>query len=397
VPGRPSRKRPPLTERPAWLRLIAGLLSLLLASSSAARTLEVGPERALRAPSDAARIARDGDTILIDAGTYAGDVAEWRASGLVIRAAGGPVVLRADGASIDGRGIWFTRGRDTTVEGITFVGATGPYGNGSGIRHHGVGLTVRYCRFLDNEMGLLTWNRPGDEVLVEFSVFARSGPGPRHNHNVYIGNAASFTMRGSYVHHAKVGHNVKSRAKVTRLLYNRIMDEGDGHSSYAVDLPNGGDALLLGNLVQQGPRTENVTLVSYGAEGIAHPVNRLRLVHNTLVNDHARRTFVRVHGLPSRVLLVNNLLAGPGIVYQGVPATLRNNAHLPAAPLADAAGFDYRPRYDLRIVDQALPPGTGTDLIAATLEYRHPAGTVPRRGRRPDIGALQWDDSARPP
>jgi len=90
-------------------------------------------------------------------------------------------------------------------------------------------------------------------------------------------------------------------------------------------------------------------------------------------------------------------IAGPGIVYRGVPATLRNNAHLPAAPLADAAGFDYRPRYDLRIVDQALPPGTATDLIAATLEYRHPAGTVARRGRRPDIGALEWDDSARPP
>lgn len=375
----------------ACLRLIALLAAALalLTPPLAARTLSVGPGRALEIPSAAALIARDGDVVEIDAGTYVGDVAHWRADRLTLRAVGGAVRLLANGASVDGKGIWFTTGRDTTVEGITFSGAIGPHGNGSGIRHHGLGLTVRYCRFEDNEMGLLTHNDPRDEVLVEFSVFTRSGPGPRHNHNVYIGRASRFTMRGSYVHHGKVGHNVKSRASVTRLLYNRIMDEHDGYSSYAVDLPDGGDALLLGNLIQQGPRTQNDAVVSYGAESRMHAFNRLQVVHNTIVNDHAQGTFVRVHGYPSRVLIVNNLFGGPGIAYDGRPAELRGNVHLADPPLVDRAGFDYRPRHDARIVDNAIPPGIPTDLIAPTLEYTHEARVRDRPGRHPDVGALE--------
>jgi len=98
---------------------------------------------------------------------------------------------------------------------------------------------------------------------------------------------------------------------------------------------------------------------------------------------------VRVHGLPFRVLLVNNLFAGPGTVHQGPPGERRNNGHLLDPPLADVAAFDYRPRFDLRIVDQALPAEIATDLIAASAEYRHEADVVPRSGRRPDIGTVE--------
>ena len=41
------------------------------------RTWRVGPDRSLTTPSAAAAVARDGDTVLIDAGSYAGDVATW--------------------------------------------------------------------------------------------------------------------------------------------------------------------------------------------------------------------------------------------------------------------------------------------------------------------------------
>jgi len=63
------------------LSVILGCLlctALLVAAEAAGpRTWRVGPDRELRAPSAAAAVARDGDTVLIDAGTYVGDVATW--------------------------------------------------------------------------------------------------------------------------------------------------------------------------------------------------------------------------------------------------------------------------------------------------------------------------------
>lgn len=47
------------------------------AGQSAGRILHVGPSRKLKRPSDAAAIVRRGDTVRIDAGTYA-DCAIWR-------------------------------------------------------------------------------------------------------------------------------------------------------------------------------------------------------------------------------------------------------------------------------------------------------------------------------
>jgi hypothetical protein len=95
----------------------------LLAGPVLARDLHVGPDRELQLPSQAARIARDGDRVLIDAGEYRGDAAVWRADGLRIEALGGPVLLRADGAHAEGKAIWVIKGRNTWVEGIAFEGA----------------------------------------------------------------------------------------------------------------------------------------------------------------------------------------------------------------------------------------------------------------------------------
>lgn len=374
---------------PKPLALPLLLLGMLVAASVQSRELLVGPGRALQKPSQAARVARNGDHVLIDAGVYRRDAAVWRANGLRIRAVGGPVVLRADGAHAQGKGTWVIAGRDTEIEGIAFEGAAVPDGNGAGIRHQGVGLTIRRCRFEDNQMGLLSGHKRDDEILIEESVFARNGPGPGPNHNLYVGRIAKLVVRGSSLHHARVGHNVKSRARVTHLLYNRIMDEADGNSSYAVDIPHGGDALLVGNLVQQGPLTENWALVSFGAQGRHHKYNRLRMAHNTLVNDAPDGIFVHVHPGQIEVSLVNNLMVGAGKTYVGVNAKNARDVRLVSSPFLDAASFDYRLRDDPTVVDRAvaLPPG----MPRPEWEYRHTARLVARPvvGKAPDVGALE--------
>ncbi len=99
----------------------------------------VGPSRTLKLPSQAARAAKDGDTIEIDAGDYVGDVAVWSANNLTIRGVNGRAKLRADGESAQGKGIWVTAGRDIRIESIEFTGARVGDGNGAGIRAEGPG------------------------------------------------------------------------------------------------------------------------------------------------------------------------------------------------------------------------------------------------------------------
>src|SRR5258706_8985648 len=243
--------------------------------------LRVGPKRELKRPSAAAEIARDGDVIEIDAGIYEGDAAVWRQHRLTIRGVGGRAHLRADGAEAEDKGIWVVKGNDTTIESGEFSEAKVEGENGAGIRLEGAGLTVRDCFFHDNENGILTGANAESDIVVEHSEFANNGFGDGQSHNLYIGRVRSFTLRFSYVHHALVGHNVKSRARRNIIAYNRIMDENDGRSSYAVEFPNGGLAVVIGNLIPKRPPNGNSTAVFYRGPGLLHPRNELYLVDHT--------------------------------------------------------------------------------------------------------------------
>jgi hypothetical protein len=62
------------------------------------RALHVGANRDIKLPSGAAKQAKDGEIIEIDAGNYRGDVAVWTASDILISGVGGRPHLDADGA-----------------------------------------------------------------------------------------------------------------------------------------------------------------------------------------------------------------------------------------------------------------------------------------------------------
>jgi hypothetical protein len=337
--------------------------------------LRVGPAQDIKTIAEAAHRAVDGDTIEIDSGDYVGDVAYWRQDRLHIRGVGGPPArLAAGGAHAAGKGIFVVAGDGVTIENLAFRDARVPDRNGAGIRIDRGRLRVIGCEFTHNENGILAGNDPDIEIDIEGSVFRDNGAGDGYTHDLYVGRIGRLAVSSCYFGGARSGHLLKSRARETFVRYSRLSGE-DSTSSYELDLPSGGRALLLGNLIQQGPNTENATIVTYGEEGYAWPDNDLLMAFNTIVNDRPQGgIFVAARPGAGRVRLAFDLHVGPGSVQLPREAQQLGVTAAGAADFADAAGFDYRLRRASAVAGRAGAAAAGTaDLSLPDREYVHPA------------------------
>jgi hypothetical protein len=368
------------------------LLLTALPSTVAGSVIQVGPGRTYTMPCQVSGVVVDGDTVEIDPGIYAGQACYWGANDLTLRGVGGRAWLQAPAVIPNGKAIWVIGGDNTLVENIELSDAAVPDANGAGIRQEGTNLTVRSCSFHDNQEGILTTADPASTILIEYSEFARNGAGDGFSHNMYIGNVGTFILRYCYSHLAVVGHEVKSRAAVNYIEYNRIMDEDAGTASYSIDLPNGGLAYVIGNLIEQGPLSQNSAIVTFAEEGASNPSQELYVVNNTIVNDLGRGTFVRVAGAPSASVLVNNVFWGGGTALNGT-GTLTNNLAGVDPMLADEAGYDYHLLPGSPAIDAGTDPGIGAGYdLAPISQYLDPADGEPRSmsGAAIDVGAYEY-------
>jgi hypothetical protein len=255
---------------------------------------------------------------------------------------------------------------------------------------------VRGCAFFDNENGLLTANFGDAELVIEDSVFAQAPrvEGKLH-HLLYVGRIASLQVSGSRFHAGHVGHLLKSRARRTALAYNLLLDGAGGRASYEVDLPNGGDALLLGNVIGQSAGTENPVLVAYGAEGDAWPQSRLRMAHNTLISERLGPAwFLRVwtERLPqgTQVQALNNLTVGLGVLALGAGGKFDGNFPATRQMLVAVDSLDFALKDDSplrgvgvepRQVSRHASPEAGAADLRPTAEFALPIGTTPLAAR----------------
>ena len=387
--------------RPLPLLVVLGILSLIPIADAGTVRVGVGEEHPT--VSAAAQRVRDGDTVEIVAGDYTGDVAIWTANNITIRGVGGRPHIQAAGHDVEGKGTWVIKGNDVVIDNIELSGARVSDKNGAAIRVEGRNLAIRNCFIHHNENGILAGDRAGSTISIESSEFAHNGHGDGRSHGIYVGDVQELAVSGSYLHHAHVGHNVKSRAVATMLYYNRIADERDGDSSYLVDAPNGGRLVMVGNILQQGVETENYTLVNFGAEGITHDVNEIYLVNNTLVNLRAEGSiFVRETGATA-VRLINNIFWGTG-EFDGhlgqLDHNLKVNGHAirerlrPTHVFRDVEALDFRLTRESTAVDVGVEPGRVDHLdLNPRLEYVHPASTRARPREGPlDLGALEYSN-----
>jgi hypothetical protein len=342
-------------------------------------TIRVGPTHAVKSLAQAAKLARQGDVIEIEAGEYPGDVAVLDKNDLVVRGINGKPRLVASGKSAEGKGILVVRAENVVIENLALVGAKVRDRNGSGIRLERGSLTVRGASFSANEMAILTSNDPKVRLDVEGCDFEGDDSTDRHvSHVLYAGGIDRLFVQGSYFRRGKIGHLIKSRARESFFLYNRLSDE-TGTASYELEFPAGGFAVVIGNLIQQSPHTDNATLVSFGAEGYRWPVNALHLAHNTLVNDREQGgTFVAVRPGNASARLVNNLFLGPGQLDLKAPAESIGNASAKTTDFVNPAAFDYRLRVTSKLAGASGDPGMAGDVaLRPAREYIHPAKTEP--------------------
>lgn len=366
---------------------------------------EAGPGLLYPAPSAVAGLVSDGDTVNITGALYQGDCVAWTADNLLLRAVGGPVYLEAAGNYVWGKGIWVCAGNNIRVDNIHFSGASVPDHNGAGIRLDGSGLHVRNCSFLFNENGILGGN--SGTIRIENSEFGYNGYGDGYSHNIYINHADTLIIQGCYFHHANIGHEIKSRAHVNIIRYNRISNEETGNASREIDLPNGGLAILISNLIHQGPSATNGNMLGFGNEGLSNnPPHELYVIHNTFVDQrHFNGVFMSVENGIGKVAVKNSVFAGgPALWLAGNPQILDTAGNI-LIPDETLAGFAALEQYDYHLLSSspALNLGTapgmaGTIDLHPQYEYVHPLQLVNRPlAGLPDAGAYEYDPLNTPP
>lgn len=367
-----------------------------------ASTLTVGNGTGYQYHTIASAIAasQNGDTIQVQAGTYTNDTAIISTS-IKLEAVGGRVVMNETTAVPNQKGILVVGTHDSTptvsIDGFDFTGAQTPNGNnGAGIRYQNGNLTLTNDYFHNNQNGILATPTVAGtgSVNIDHSEFGFNGTGDGLTHNIYIGDVGSFTLTNSYSHDTAEGHEVKSRAENNTITNNRIFDN-NSTSSYSIDLPNGGNAQISGNTIQQGANQHNPTIIAYGEEGNLHSGSNLQISNNTIVNDASSVTMLWNKGNGTAQLSDNKIFGIPaGKILSGA-GNESGDTTLTTRPTLDTTSHPF----GTTTSDSSTTPNTSTttsDDNSTTTPPTNPDETA-TNATKPDTTPGSPDDTASTP
>ena len=278
------------------------LLALaLMAQPAQARTLAVGPGQDFPAPSAAARVAEDGDTVLIEPGEYY-DCAVWRQDNLVIAGAGPGVVITD--TTCQGKALFVVAGTNTTIRNLTLARARVPDKNGAGIRLERGNLTLRQVQFVNNQVGLLAGAGEGSVQILDCSFLDGGLGGDRPSFAVNMGAGLLLRIEDSTFDRVR-GGQISSAAARTELFRNRIRTGVGGAPAVGV-LVSGSDLVMVDNALAVGPEMpKQAAAVLMTGNGTA------ALRRNRLQNETGQALSLLLNWTGNTPSMQDNL-AGPG-------------------------------------------------------------------------------------
>src|ERR1019366_4102563 len=258
-----------------------------------------------------------------------------------------------------------------TLSDLEISGVTVPDNNGAAVRFEtGTVLTLTNDWFHDNQDGVLTGAIAGATVDIAKSEFDRNGIEDGRTHNIYIGDIAQLNVNGSYFHDALGGHEIKSRAENNSITNTRIQDGATADTSYSIDLPNGGNAVISGNTIEKGPNAANGAIIHCGGE--LNPVyvsSSLTITDCVIIDDNT------VHG---KLFVLNQSTDAMG--HPIVPVITNDTFY----------GITEAELSNLRVIESGNTFLPITD--APTLDTSHPFSLVPCFVRGTKIATLDIEN-----
>jgi Ca-dependent carbohydrate-binding module xylan-binding/Right handed beta helix region len=302
--------------------------------------LTVGAAEEYTTIAAAVAASTSGDEIDVDAGTYTNDFF-YIGHSLTLQAVGGEAHILATVQPGNGKAaiVEGVPGAVVKINGFEVSGVAVGDGNGAAIRYEGGSLSLSNDYFHNNQEGILAASDPNGTITIDHSEIAYNGGNFSSGglaHNIYVNGIAQLTVSNSYIHDANVGHEIKSRAANTIITNDRIFDN-NADTSYSIDLPNAGNADITGNIIEQGPHSENNIIMAYGEEGASNPGTNVNVANNTIVSDESG-TFL-LNRTTTAVNFANNQVWGLTAAQLGGPMNASGTVFLTTRPELDTSGL----------------------------------------------------------
>ena len=235
----------------------------------------------------------------------------------------GPGVVLTD-KTCAGKAILITGGNNITIRNITLQRARVADRNGAGIRAEGGEPDDREHPVPQQRERHPVHSPSTAQIRILGSEFIGNGKcEPSCAHGIYINGARAAARRAFEVsrHPCRPSHQVP-----------RVPDGGDqlrpgGRSRRHLELPdrdtNGGTAIVEGNTMEKGPKSENqANAIMIGAEGVKQPTETLLFRNNTFTNDQNRPTTFVNNRTATPAQLIGNVFKGQVTPLEG-PGTVK--------------------------------------------------------------------------
>lgn len=247
--------------------------------------------------SKAIAALKDGDELLIAAGTYHSSIVITQ-NNITIKGVGHVIF---DGGVTQGKGLILSKGNNLTVQNIECKNISVRDGNGACIRQEGVNLTLQNVFFHQSQEGVLETAREPGIINIYNSRFERLGY-KGQAHGIYTNKAELYIEKSLFIAAKSEGHAIKVRGSKLSIS-SSIITSLSSDDSRLIDMPNGGELQIKNSLLAQGPNSVNGQMIGFGLEGITQSNNNIQLVNNLVYLERLGANILLA--LPKQASMIN--------------------------------------------------------------------------------------------